>query len=225
MFAMLYPVRKALPKFFKMLGKKPRWLDFHNFCGFMGTLLVSFHTGFEFTVGGGTIGYFALVAVMLSGFLGRFLYQMIPRGVAGTELQMRDIENEDRMISEKLDVIFSHSKSQREKVQEAVKRIVGEEGKVQTFMKMIRSFLVTNMFIRKLIRDLQETQKLSDAELEKLAFLLKEKVKLARNVAYLAFSYKLFQKWQYIHRPFAYIMGTFAIFHILYNLLYFKWNV
>jgi Fe-S-cluster-containing hydrogenase component 2 len=222
--AMLYPIRKALPKFFKLLGKKPRWLDFHNFCGFMGTLLVSFHTGFEFSLTGSTIGYFALVLVALSGFLGRFLYQMIPRGVAGTELQMRDIENEDRMISEKLDVIFSHSKAQREKVQDAVNRIVGKEGQKQTFFRMIRSFLVTNRFIRKLIRELQETQKLSNAELEKLAFLLKEKVKLARNVAYLSFSYKLFEKWQFIHRPFAYVMGTFAICHILYNLKFFNWH-
>jgi Fe-S-cluster-containing hydrogenase component 2 len=223
LITMLYPVRKALPKFFKKLGKKPRWLDFHNFTGFMGTLLISFHTGFEFSFTGGTSGYFALVLVMLSGFLGRFLYQMIPRGVAGTELQMRDIENEDRAISEKLDAIFSHSKAQREKVQEAVKRIVGEEGQQQKFFRMIRSFLVTNSFIRKLISELQETQKLSDNELEKLAFLLKEKVKLARNVAYLAFSYKLFKKWQYVHRPFAYIMGSFAIGHIVWNLFLFNW--
>lgn len=224
MIAMLYPLRKALPKLFKFLGKKPRWLDFHNFCGFMGTLLISFHTGFEFTLTGSTFGYFSLVLVMLSGFLGRFLYQMIPRGVAGTELQMRDIENEDRMISEKLDIIFSHSKAQQEKVQEAVKRIVGDEGKALTFMKMIRSFLVTNHFIRRLINELQDTQKLSDTELEKLASLLREKVKLARNVAYLSFSYKLFEKWQLVHRPFAYIMGTLAICHIIYNIYLFRWN-
>ena len=224
LIAMLYPVRKALPKFFKKLGKKPRWLDFHNFCGFMGTLLVSFHTGFEFTLSGSTVGYFSLVLVMLSGFLGRFLYQMIPRGVAGTELQMRDIENEDHMISEKLDIIFSHSKAQREKVQEAVKKIVGDDPQQQTFGKMIRSFLVTNYFIRKLINELQETQKLNSGELDKLAALLKEKVKLARNVTYLSFSYKLFEKWQYIHRPFAYVMGTFAICHIIYNIYLYKWN-
>lgn len=224
MVAMLYPLRKALPKFFKLLGKKPRWLDFHNFCGYMGTLMISFHTGFEFTLTGSTIGYFALILVALSGFLGRFLYQMIPRGVAGTELQMRDIENEDRMISEKLDIIFSHSKAQQEKVQEAVKKIVGDEGIKLTFIKMIRSFLVTNHFIRRLISELQDTQKLSDAELDKLASLLREKVKLARNVAYLSFSYKLFEKWQYIHRPFAYVMGTFAICHIVYNIALFNWG-
>ena len=88
---------------------------------------------------------------------------------------------------------------------------------------MARSFLVTNRHIRKLIRQLQETQKLNSSELEKLAFLLREKVKLARNVAYLAFSFKLFEKWKYIHRPFAYLMGTFAIFHIVYNLVLFNW--
>jgi Fe-S-cluster-containing hydrogenase component 2/CRP-like cAMP-binding protein len=228
MVAMLYPIRKALPKFFKPFGKKPRWLDFHNFCGFMGTLLVSFHTGFEFVPGNipsmiSLGGYFALVLVMMSGFLGRFLYQMIPRGVAGTELQMRDIENEDRMISEKLDVIFSYSKAQREKVQEAVKRIVGEQPDKQTFFRMTRAFLVTKGFIRKLVGELQETQKLSDGELEKLSLLLNEKVKLARNVAYLAFSYRLFKKWQFIHRPFAYVMGSLAIVHIIYNIFLFKW--
>lgn len=226
MITMLYPIRKALPRMFKYLGKKPRWLDAHNFFGFLGTVLLSFHTGFEFDLSSGTIGYFALVTVMLSGFLGRFLYQMIPRGVAGTELQMRDIENEDQAISEKLDVIFSHSKSQREKVEAAVKKIVGEEGKsVHSFLGMIRSFVVTPRYIYHLIRELQDTQKMTAIELEKLESLLNEKVKLKRNVAYLSFSYKLFKQWQFVHRPFAYVMGTFAVWHIVRNLLLFnfKW--
>ena len=165
----------------------------------MGTLLISFHTGFNFQLSGSTIGYFALILVALSGFLGRFLYQMIPRGVAGTELQMRDIENEDRMISEKLDVIFSHSKAQREKVQEAVKRIVGS-GETLTLIKMVRSFLVTPRYIRKLINELQETQKLTSSELMKLENAVERKSETRTERFVLIFFLQTLRKMA-VHSP------------------------
>lgn len=227
MVAMVYPVRKALPQFFKSFGKKPRWLDLHNFCGFMGCILISFHTGFDFSLTGAaiasTIGYFALVAVMLSGFLGRFLYQMIPRGVAGTELQMRDIENEDMVLTQRMEALFSHSTSLREQVDEAVNKIIGK-GEQINISTMFRSFLVTKIIIRKLIRSIEKTEKVPTADLDQLEEVLIEKVKLKRNVAYLSLSAKMFQKWQWIHRPFAYVMGSLAIIHIIYNLYLFNWK-
>ncbi|MCB0271686.1 MAG: 4Fe-4S dicluster domain-containing protein [Bdellovibrionales bacterium] len=223
MVAMLYPVRKALPQFFKYLGKKPRWLDLHNFCGFMGCVFITFHTGFEFNLQGSTIGYFALVAVMLSGFLGRFLYQMIPRGVAGTELQMRDIENEDSVLTMRMEALFSHSTSLREQVDETVKKIIGDAQR-PSFKNMVRSFIVTKFMIRRLTRAIEKSEKVPDSDLDQLESVLHEKVKLKRNVAYLHVSASLFKKWQWIHRPFAYVMGTLAIFHIFYNVLYFPWT-
>ncbi|MEZ4705105.1 MAG: 4Fe-4S dicluster domain-containing protein [Bdellovibrionota bacterium] len=223
MFAMIYPIRKAMPRLFKYLGKKPRWLDFHNFCGYMGTLLVSFHTGFEFELEGSTIGYFALLAVMLSGFLGRFLYQMIPRGVAGTELQLKDIEKEDQEITKKLERLLRDSKEQKEQIRQTLEKISGHHPEKATIFKMFWSFISTKSHIRKLQRQLKRSKSISKADIGQIGVLLNEKIRLARNVAYLDFSYRLFEKWQYIHRPFAYIMGTFAICHILYNLIWFNW--
>ncbi|MEZ4820645.1 MAG: 4Fe-4S dicluster domain-containing protein [Bdellovibrionota bacterium] len=223
MIGMLYPIRKALPQLFTWLGKKPLWLDLHSFCGFMGCVLISFHTGFEFGLEFSTLGYFSLVIVMLSGFLGRFLYQMIPRGVAGTELQMRDIENEDMMLTERMEALFSHSTSLREQVDQAVQKIIGDEKQIN-FTTMIRSFLVTRYIIKKLIRTIGRSKEIPASDLSQLQDVLKEKVKLKRNVAYLSLSGKLFEKWQWIHRPFAYVMGTIAIFHIIYNLYLFNWS-
>lgn len=221
--AMIYPVRKALPGLFRNFGKKPRWLDFHNFCGFMGVVFISFHTGFEFSLDVATFGYVALVMVMLSGFLGRFLYQMIPRGMAGTELQMRDIENEDSVLTERMDALFSHSTSLREQVDQTILKIVGE-GQHLTFSKMLRSFVVTKYMIHKLIRSIEASEKVPDSDIDQLEQVLLEKVKLKRNVAYLNLSLALFEKWQWIHRPFAYVMGSLAIYHIIYHLILFNWS-
>ncbi|MCB0327196.1 MAG: 4Fe-4S dicluster domain-containing protein [Bdellovibrionales bacterium] len=223
LLAMIYPVRKAMPRLFKYMGKKPRWLDFHNFCGYMGTLLVSFHTGFEFSLQGSTIGYFALLGVMLSGFLGRFLYQMIPRGVAGTELQLKDIEKEDQEITKKLERLLRDSKEQKDQIRSTLEKISTKRPEQATLFKMFLSFLMTKSHIRKLQRQLRKSKSISKEDIGQVGMLLHEKIRLARNVAYLDFSYRLFEKWQFIHRPFAYIMGTFAIFHILYNLIWFNW--
>jgi hypothetical protein len=53
--------------------------------------------------------------------------------------------------------------------------------------------------------------------------LLARKIRLARNVAFLGLSSRLFVRWQYVHRPFAYALGALVIGHVIYNVLFFRW--
>ena len=64
------------------------WLEVHIFCGIVGPVLVTFHTSFKFN-GIVSVAYWSMVAVVLSGFVGRYLYVRIPRSLRGIELTQR----------------------------------------------------------------------------------------------------------------------------------------
>ncbi len=86
---LLYQIRKRV-KAFASWGAISTWLDVHIFCGIVGPVLVTFHTSFKFN-GLISVAYWSMVAVALSGFIGRYLYVRIPRTLRGVELSHDDI--------------------------------------------------------------------------------------------------------------------------------------
>lgn len=223
--AMLYPVRKAFPKLFRYFGKKPAWLDIHNFSGLLGTMLILFHTGFVFAPTLGTIAFAVLVFVMVSGLFGQILYMTIPRGVAGTELQIRDIEEQDKILGQKLDAILD-SPEHRKLVDGIVAASVDDGDGGQSMWKLLKSLVVTQLRMWRLRLSLPSELRQYQRQIGFLFKLIRDKVKLKRDVVFLEFSSRLFIKWQYMHKPFAYVMALLATAHVVYNLLFFNaWNV
>ena len=222
--AMLYPVRKAFPKLFKYLGRKPAWLDIHNFSGLLGTLLILFHTGFFFAPTLGMLAFAVLVFVMVSGLFGQILYMSIPRGVAGTELQIRDIEEQDKILGQKLDAILD-SPDHRKIVDEIVAEAIKDHAGGQTMWGLLKALIVSQARLWKLRINLPPELRQYQRQIGFLFKLIRDKVELRRNVVFLEFSSRLFIKWQFVHKPFAYIMALLAAAHVVYNLLFFNnWN-
>ena len=78
------------------IGVLKYWLEFHIFLCTLGPILVLYHTTFKF---GGivAISFWSMVAVVISGIIGRFIYLQIPRTIQGRELSLNDLsgfENE-----------------------------------------------------------------------------------------------------------------------------------
>ena len=74
----------------RALGSMKRWLDVHIFCGIVGPVLVTFHSALKFN-GVISVAYWSMMAVMLSGFVGRYLYVRMPRSIRGAELSYEEI--------------------------------------------------------------------------------------------------------------------------------------
>jgi hypothetical protein len=86
----LYMMRKRV-RWMARLGLLKYWLEFHIFLCTLGPILVLFHTSFKF---GGlvAVSFWSMVAVFLSGVVGRYIYIQIPRTVEGRELTLDEIE-------------------------------------------------------------------------------------------------------------------------------------
>lgn len=89
LMTLLYAIRKKIPSLAKR-GNSKHWLEAHIFCGLVGPALITLHTSFKFN-GLVSVAYWSMVLVVLSGFVGRYLYVRIPRSIRGTELSLEEI--------------------------------------------------------------------------------------------------------------------------------------
>jgi hypothetical protein len=79
----LYSFRKRSRK--ARWGSMQAWLKFHIFTGLVGPYMVLLHTSWKFNgLAGATTLLTALIVI--SGFIGRYIYTLIPRTLDGTEI-------------------------------------------------------------------------------------------------------------------------------------------
>ena len=77
-------------------GKMSSWLEFHIFTGIVGPYLVLLHTSWKFN---GLAGIVTLLTVIIvvSGFVGRYIYTAVPRTADGIEMEASTL---NRQIAE-----------------------------------------------------------------------------------------------------------------------------
>ncbi len=98
-----YMARKRY-RFLSRMGSLKYWLEFHIFLCTMGPILVLFHTAFKF---GGivAISFWSMVAVFISGIIGRFIYIQIPHSIEGRELSLAEIRSMNIKLNRSIDRI------------------------------------------------------------------------------------------------------------------------
>ncbi len=95
-----YMGRKRL-RIFSEVGLLKHWLELHIFLCSLGSLLILFHTSFKFG-GLAAFGFWSLVAVVVSGIVGRFIYIQIPRSIEGRELSFNELKAMRNNLSKQL---------------------------------------------------------------------------------------------------------------------------
>ena len=184
---LLYSVRKRVRPLRKA-GPLGIWLDFHIFCGVIGPLLVILHSSFK-VQGLVALSFWSMIAVALSGVLGRYLYLQIPRTRAGDERTLADVEAESRTLSERL---REHGLTES---------VVGE---LETIAAIPGGFA--------------RRARLRSYEREhggrELVALIERKALLHRRILRWHRLQEIFHHWHVFHKPFAIIMYLFLIVHI-----------
>jgi hypothetical protein len=73
----LYALRKRAPGMTR-LGSIREWLDFHVFVGLMSPLVIAFHAAFRANNAFASSTAWALVVVVATGLVGRYIYGVVP---------------------------------------------------------------------------------------------------------------------------------------------------
>src|SRR5579864_2806740 len=97
---LLYPLRKRW-KWLGRIGNTRRWLNVHIVFGIMTPLVATFHTAFKWH-GLAGLAYGTMLAVALSGFVGRYVYARIPRGLNSVKLTVGELESETAALAGRL---------------------------------------------------------------------------------------------------------------------------
>ncbi len=180
-------------------------LEFHIFLCTLGPILILFHTAFKF---GGivSIAFWSMVAVVLSGVIGRFIYIQIPRTIEGRALSLNEVKNLKIDLASVLSVKFKL-----------------ENRMVDQIISFTNDQNNSNNTIRRLRKELKRIN-LPKKERVLILKMVKNERKLSKKINRLETMQKLFKYWHVAHMPFALIMLIIVIIHIGVTVTFgYKW--
>lgn len=216
----IYILRKRL-RSFSRLGLLKHWLEFHIFLCTLGPIMVLFHTSFKF---GGivAISFWSMVAVFLSGIIGRFIYIQIPRSIEGRELTLNEVREMKGDIGDILSASFGLDEWSYNMIIESTRKKAGE-GQGWFFWLYTKNFLEDFSTIRRIKAVLRE-KKLNKTEVNKILRLIRNEISLNRKIDRLLFMQNLFRYWHVAHLPFAIIMLIIMIIHVAVTIVFgYRW--
>lgn len=199
-----YMARKRY-RFLSRLGLLKHWLEFHIFLCTLGPVLVLFHTAFKF---GGlvAVSFWSMVAVFLSGIIGRFIYIQIPRTIEGRELSLNEVRN----MKSDIGAIIKNSYNLDE---ESYQVIVESTKKTSDYSNTLRQ-----------VRQVLKKSKLNREQYKNVLKLVKNEISLNRRIGRLVLMQNLFKYWHVAHLPFALVMLIIMIIHIGVTVTFgFRW--
>lgn len=87
---LLYPLRKRI-RALRFIGNVRTWFRIHMILGVIGPALIVLHSNFTLGSLNGTMAFSAMLIVAISGFVGRFFYARIHRGLYGHKLNAKEL--------------------------------------------------------------------------------------------------------------------------------------
>lgn len=219
----LYYFRKRW-KWLGRVGVNRHWLDFHVVLGVSAPVIIAFHSAFKFR-GIAGMAFWIMLAVALSGIVGRYLYAQIPRHLNAAELSWQELQEEQlalasQMASQKvfpagrLAAAFHVPSAEMVKHKSAVGAIVW-----MLMLDLVRPFRVASLRRQVLgfggiILSLGGILRSTHDELETVVRIAQDQAALTKRMVFLSRTQEIFQLWHVIHRPFSYAFIVLALLHI-----------
>jgi hypothetical protein len=219
----LYPLRK----YWTWLGRQGsarHWLDFHVLLGLSAPFVIALHASFKFH-GFAGIAFWIMLAVSLSGVVGRYLYSQIPRRVNAAELSRKELQELQEKMTQQLE--------QQNFLQAANVRSALRLPSQQTVDKLPIPLALAYMLLLDLARPfriarlrngaLQGAEHLTTLggmlptrhrEMERSIAVAREEAALSKRILFLSRTEQVFHLWHVVHKPFSYTFAVLALVHI-----------
>jgi hypothetical protein len=224
----LYPIRKRWP-WLGRIGRTKHWLDFHVLLGITAPIVVTLHSSFKLA-GLAGVAYWIMMAVALSGFIGRYLYAQIPRSLTTAELTFKEIQNVSTQLAEQLE---RQAVLRPEEVAPLLKLPKPEEVErlsilgalwLMARLDIARPFQVSRLRRRSLstaglVFTLGGLLPSRHRDLEATIKAVRTQSWLSTKMLFLKKVHKVFHLWHVVHRPFSYSFAVLVVAHIAVAML------
>jgi hypothetical protein len=224
----LYPLRKRW-RWLATIGTTRRWLDFHVVMGITAPIIISFHSSFKFH-GLAGLAYWIMVSVALSGFIGRYVYAQIPRGLNSAKITLEELRAQAGQLAEALEGqkmltpqdlalllrLPSADEIRRMSLLSMFRSMSGED--IARFLRVARlrrRFLTRSEIL--LTAGGVFASKHSD--LEAVISAARRHAWLVAKMAFLHRTERIFHLWHVVHRPFSLSFVALVLVHVSVILL------
>jgi hypothetical protein len=223
---LLYPTGKK-SKLLRRLGMIKHWFRIHMIFGLVGPALVLYHCNFSVGAMNSKVALYSMLAVAISGIVGKHFYTRIHRGLYGKRAGIEELRNE---ISDALEnsrglatilprfIKELHSVSE-ELLGDRFTRTISTRRcllwTIKYYVVRIRLYFLIHRELRARAM-VSETLQANTRNLRKTAnAYAAQQVGLMRQVAQLSFYERLFSLWHVFHLPLFLVLVISALVHVL----------
>ncbi len=219
----LYPLRKRW-LWLGRQGKAKHWLDFHMLLGVIAPVVISFHSAFKIS-GFAGMAYWTMIALVISGLVGRYFYAQIPRNINAATMTLKEIQELNTQFLEELNSQNTFDASQIAKLFHLPEvQKVRDMPLVLALCKMValdfaRPWVIWSLRRQKVgaggkLLTLGGILPTGRNQLERAIRLVSRQASLSKRILFLSKTERVFYLWHVIHRPFSLSFAIFVIIHV-----------
>lgn len=219
----LYPIRKRWP-WLARRGSSKHWLDFHVLLGLSAPIVIALHSSFKIR-GLAGMAFWIMLAVALSGIVGRYLYAQIPRSLSAAELSLKELKAAQEQITQQLaeqwlftagDLapLFRLPSAERVAQMSAPHAML-----LMLALDVLRPLHVVRLRQRALglgewFSTFGGLLSSGNPELERIITAAQRQATLSKRIVFLSRAQEVFKLWHVVHKPFSYSFIVLAGAHI-----------
>lgn len=226
LFLLLYPAGKK-SKLLRRLGIVKHWFRIHIIFGLIGPLLVLYHSNFQVNAMNSKVALYCMLAVAISGIIGRHFYARIHRGLYGKRTNVEELRGEITDSVKNSRGVAAILPNFVDELHTLSAELLGDNytktiGVHRSLAWSFKHHYIRVRFYFRIKRELRARAVLSDAIRGNFDELLtaanqymNKQVRLLRRVAQLSFYERLFSIWHVFHMPLFLLLVISASVHVL----------
>ena len=156
-----------------------------------------------------------MIAVAISGIIGRYLYIQIPRSRDGHELSLTEIKSEYNKLVHQLTPQFDLNEEAMAKIKTLhLSSFSKEDANFRSFIKSAISELWNPVRIIHYKRLLASSHAIPRENITPIIQIILKKNRIEKRLHFLNLLHSLFHYWHVLHKPFAIIMYLIMFVHL-----------
>lgn len=192
-------------------GRTSSWLRFHIFTGLVGPYLVLLHTSWKLNGLAGIVAAL-MIAVVLSGVVGRYIYTAVPRTADGVVIEAAELESHIAAAEADLHRWLADLPETEQRLAQRL-AVLSDTTSGGPLLVLGRTFLDWEYRLA-WWRERQRMGELEKARASELDRLLRLRLSLGRQVASLAMARRMLATWHTVHIPMGMVLFTAAFVHV-----------
>jgi len=195
-------------------GRMTTWLQFHIFTGLVGSYMVLLHSSWKFNGLAGMVMLLTAI-IVVSGFLGRYIYTSVPRNADGIEIEAYELEHQIHAVDHELQSWLNSRPEYRGLSNHLSTTSVGSG----TRLVFGRAFEEWNARL-KWWQESSKMEREVRVQAKQFNELLIRVRSLRRQLGSIILTRRLLGYWHAIHIPIGMVLFTAAIIHIIAAIYY-----